>query len=183
MIQGANIHLRTVRESDLSELFTLLSDTSARGEHVPMRLLSEAAFVADFRQTGFWNDALGRLLICTPEGRMVGTIWYFQTAPYYDGVEIGYQLFDVESRGKGYTTEALMLFAEYLFGANKLNRLQLTVSVGNEASRRVAQKSGFTSEGLVRGAVFLHGRNVDIEMFSRLRSDAPPAGTDPASHG
>jgi RimJ/RimL family protein N-acetyltransferase len=171
MIVGEKIVLRTVREDDLDALYAFLSDLSTRGEHFPIRLISQSALRKDFAETGMWSDSFGRLLICTPDGAIVGSIWYFQTAPYYDGLEIGYHLFDVASRGRGYTSEALSLFVHFLFSTRKLNRLQLTVSVGNEASRKVALKCGFRSEGIARGAIFLRGENRDVEVFSRLRND------------
>lgn len=174
MIRGKHVLLRTVRESDLDALFGFLSDLSTRGEHFPIRLLSESQFRKDFRESGFWSDSFGRLLICGPEDRILGSIWYFQTAPYYDGLEIGYHLFEVQSRGKGYMSESLALLVEFLFSTRKINRLQLTVMLGNEASRRVAQKCGFRSEGVVRGALFLRGENHDLEMFSLLRTDTRP---------
>lgn len=171
MIRGERVVLRTVREDDLPALYAFLTDLSTRGDHFPIRLLSEPALRRDFQETGFWSDASGRLLICTPDGAVVGSIWYFQTAPYYDGVEIGYHLFDVASRGKGYTSEALTLLVRFLFRTRKINRLQLTVTLGNEASRRVALRCGFQSEGIARGAIFLHGANHDIEIFSLLRGE------------
>ncbi len=67
-----------------------------------------------------------------------------------------------------------------------MRRLQLTVVVGNPASKRVAEKCGFTSEGIARKAVFLGGAHRDLEWFSLLREEAerqpwwrgsPPAGT------
>lgn len=156
MIPGKHVLLRTVRESDLDPLFAFLSDLSTRGEHFPIRLPSEPQFRKEFRESGFWGDSFGRLLICGPEGHVLGSIWYFQTAPYYDGVEIGYHLFDVGSRGKGFVSEALALLAEFLFASRKIHRLQLTVMLGNEASRRVAQKCGFRSEGAGRGPASRH---------------------------
>jgi RimJ/RimL family protein N-acetyltransferase len=36
----------------------------------------------------------------------------------------------------------------------------------------VAEKCGFTSEGIARKAVFLRGKNVDVEYFSLLREEA-----------
>lgn len=178
MIQGRHIHLRAVREQDLGALYEQLNDLSTRGEHFPIRLTPEPTFRAQFQENGFWSDAYGRLLICDARGRVVGSIWYFQPAPYYDGVEIGYHLFDVGSRGKGYTSEALAMLVDFLFGTRKIHRLQLTVTLGNEASRRVAMKAGFTSEGSARGAVFLHGENRDIEVFSLLRTDPRPSRSE-----
>ena len=59
-----------------------------------------------------------------------------------------------------------------MFETRNMRRLQLTVVVGNLASKRVAEKCGFTSEGIARKAVFLRGHNVDLEWFSLLREEA-----------
>lgn len=171
MIRGKNVTLRTVRESDLDTLFAFLSDIENRGEYFGIMIPSEATFKKDFHETGFWQESFGRLLICDQEERIVGSIWHFKTASYYDGLEIGYHMFDVASRSKGLMTESLSLLVRYLFSTKKINRLQLTVMVPNAASRRVAEKSGFKFEGIARGAVFHKGQNNDLEMYSILRAE------------
>jgi RimJ/RimL family protein N-acetyltransferase len=138
MIRGKNVTLRTVRENDLDNLFAFLSDITNRGEYFPIMIPSEAIFKKDFRETGFWQEGFGRLLICDKTERIVGSVWYFKAASYYDGLEIGYHMFDVGSRNKGLMTEALALLVRYLFTSKKINRLQLTVMLPNVASRRVA---------------------------------------------
>ncbi len=69
-------------------------------------------------------------------------------------------------------TDALAVLARYLFETQTVRRLQLTVVVGNLASKRVAEKCGFRSEGIARRAVFLHGTHVDLEWFALLREEA-----------
>jgi ribosomal-protein-alanine N-acetyltransferase len=66
----------------------------------------------------------------------------------------------------------LSLLARYLFETRKIRRLQFTVVVENLASKRVAEKCGFTSEGIARKAVFLRGQNVGLEWLSLLREEA-----------
>ena len=171
MIRGKNVTLDTVREGDLDSLFAFLSDIENRGEFFPIMIPSEAIFKKDFRDTGFWQEGFGRLLICDKNERIVGSIWYFKTASYYDGLEIGYHMFDVESRNKGLMTESLALLVQYLFTSKKINRLQLTVMLQNLASRRVALKCGFKLEGITRGAIFHKGQNHDLEMYSILREE------------
>jgi RimJ/RimL family protein N-acetyltransferase len=70
-------------------------------------------------------------------------------------------------------TEAVRLFTGYLFDLHKINRIQLTAVVGNVGSKRVAEKCGFKSEGVLRQAMFQMGKNVDIELFSLLRDEQP----------
>jgi len=170
MIRGKNITLRTVRDTDLDALYDLWSDISNRGDYYPTELPSQVEFKKRFQEHGMLEETKGTFLICA-EDQIIGAISYFG-AMYYNGLEIGYILFDTARRNKGYMTEAVGLMVKYLFDAKKINRLQLTVIRGNVASRRVAEKSGFQFEGVVRGAIFQRGENRDLELFSLLRAEA-----------
>ena len=171
MLKGNKISLRPVRERDLETLFELEWDITNRGEFYPLDLTSEAEFKKRFQEDGFWREDFGLLLIANKADQIVGQILFFKPVSYFDALEVGYILFDEASRGQGYTTEALWLFVRYLFEAKKVNRLQLTVVVGNEASKRVAEKCGFRSEGILRQAMFTRGKHVDLEMFALLREE------------
>lgn len=172
MIKGERINLRVVREKDLDLLFELWSDIENRGDFFPIDLSSEVEFKNKFSRDGFWTKDYGRLLIVSRDDRILGSIWYFKSVPYFDALEIAYILFDEKSRKKGMMTEALSLLVKFLFETREVNRLQLTVAMGNAASRRVAEKCGFRSEGIARQALFHKGRSVDVEWFSLLREEA-----------
>ncbi len=171
MIRGRTVNLRVVQERDLEPLFALQSELASRGEFFPINLPSHAGFLKEFRESGFWDEAGRRFLIVDPQDRMLGSIFWFRTARYLDAYEIGYILYDAASRGKGAMSEALALTVDYVFAAEKVHRLQLSVVVGNEASRRVAIKCGFQIEGIARQAFFLRGRHGDLEVFSLLRPE------------
>jgi len=179
MIRGKNITLRTVRETDLNALYTALSDLASRGDYFPLSLMSETAFQREFHAHGFWSNDSGRLLICDAEDHLLGSIWYFQAVPYYDGLAIGYQLFDVGRRNSGIMTEALLLCTRYLFAVRKINRWQLAIMPSNTASKRVAEKCGFTCEGVARGAIFHRGANHDLEIYSLVRADLRSSEVSP----
>ncbi len=83
-----------------------------------------------------------------------------------------YQLFGSDHAGKGYTTEAVNLLVHYLFGRKRVNRMQLNIHPDNSASKRVAEKCGFTFEGLMRGCWFHQGEYHDLEIWSLLREEA-----------
>ena len=172
MIKGEKINLRVVREKDLSVLFDRWSDIENRGEFFPIFLSSEPKFYNEFKETGFWTEEFGRLLIVDKEDdAILGMIFYFKSVPYFDALEIGYILFDFGQRGKGLMSEALTLLTRFLFETKTIRRLQLTVCVGNTSSKKVAEKCGFQSEGVARQAIFIKGRHLDIECFSILRED------------
>lgn len=169
MIHGLTIDLRLVREEDLPELNRLWAEVAARGRYYPLELTPWPVYRRQYEETGFWDVDYGRMVIAAKDGGILGQIAYFQPARYLDALEIAYIVLKPERRGEGVMSEALRLFCGYLFETRKVNRLQLTVVPGNTASQRVAEKAGFQLEGILRGAIFLHGRNQDLQMFALLR--------------
>ncbi|MCL4561993.1 MAG: GNAT family N-acetyltransferase [Chloroflexi bacterium] len=170
MIRGEKVSLRPVRETDLDSLFELINDLDLRGEYLDGKIYTEVDFKNRFHRHGFWEEEEGFLLICAAE-RVVGRIGYSKTMPYFNGLELWYMIFKPEDRNKGYTSEALRLMVKYLFNTRPINRLQLLTDSQNQASRRVAEKCGFTFEGTARGAVFHRGEHHSQDFFSILREE------------
>jgi RimJ/RimL family protein N-acetyltransferase len=87
--------------------------------------------------------------------------------------EVGYWV-AAEARGRGVATTATRLVSEWAFGAEpRLERLQLRADVRNVASNRVAEKAGFTREGVLRSQRrnIRLGRRTDFAMWSLLREE------------
>ena len=114
------------------------------------------------------------LLIIAPDGDVAGHIEFFRPIGYWDAFELSYQLYDDRHAGQGYVTEAVQLLVDYLFWAKKEHRIQLVIVPENAASRRIAEKCGFTLEGTVRGAFFNQGRSQDVLLYSLLSTDPRP---------
>lgn len=68
MLHGDALELRLVRETDLAELFDLMSDLDARGPYFPLGVMSEPALRAHFEKTGFWEADEGMLVMATSGG-------------------------------------------------------------------------------------------------------------------
>lgn len=170
--------LRPVREADLDALYEAHATIANRGAYFPLGVQSEPTFRRNFAENGFWQREEGMLLIITPDGEMAGHIEFFKPVPYWDAFELSYQLYDDAFAGRGYTTEAVQLLVDYLFGAKKQHRLHLVIVPENEPSRRIAEKCGFMLEGTVRGAFFNDGRNQDVLLYSLLRTDPRPWHAD-----
>jgi len=171
VLRGDVIELRIVRERDLGTLYELMSNIDARGSYFPLGVQSEPAFRAAFNKNGFWDVDEGMLLM-VKDGQIVGEIEYFPITHYLQGYELSYQLFGTQHAGHGYTSESVNLLVDYLFGRKRVNRMQLNIHPGNGASKRVAEKCGFTSEGLMRGCWFHQGKYHDLEIWSLLRDEA-----------
>lgn len=89
------------------------------------------------------------------------------------GAEIGYWV-GADIRRRGVATAATRLAAKWAFeSVPDLARLQLRAAVENVASNRVAEKAGFTREGVLRAQRFnvRLGKRVDFVMWSLLREE------------
>src|SRR3984885_11157521 len=73
------------------------------------------------------------------------------------------------AQGQGFATETGNALVRYAFGALGMRRIGLTHSRGNEASRRIAEKLGFSFEGVQKCAnVLPGGKNADKCCYARF---------------
>jgi RimJ/RimL family protein N-acetyltransferase len=70
---------------------------------------------------------------------------------------------------------------EWAFARGML-RLELLISVDNEASKRVAKRCGYVLEGVLRSRHFKGDLREDTEIWSRLPGD-PAAGAGAPTAG
>ena len=75
------------------------------------------------------------------------------------------------ARGRGVAVRALRLLTDWSLGELGLERVELRIEVENEPSIRVAERSGYIREGVLRSVHFKQGLRADIAVYSRLASD------------
>lgn len=85
----------------------------------------------------------------------------------------------VESRGRGYMTEALAAVLRYAFLDLDLNRVYANHMVRNRASGRVLSRLGFQVEGLLRQRVRKWDLFEDVVLQALLRSEWPEMAGPP----
>jgi len=84
--------------------------------------------------------------------------------------EIGYWMAP-DARRRGIGARATRMLAEWALTSLGLERLELLAHPENEASRRLAERAGFTREGTLRRYRRRHGVREDLVMFSLLAED------------
>lgn len=104
------------------------------------------------------------------DGEMVGCTWAKRTDWAARVTEISYAV-SPQARGLGIASEATTALALDLLSEYGMERVELRIAPGNTASRRVAEKAGFTYEGLLRNAGYVHGGRVDLEVWSLIAPD------------
>ncbi|MEU8758350.1 GNAT family N-acetyltransferase [Streptomyces sp. NPDC048659] len=101
--------------------------------------------------------------------RLVGVIQLTKTDWRVRSSEISY-IVAPWARGEGYASEAALATAQWLFGDQKFERLELRTAADNTASQQVAQKIGCISEGVLRNACIARTRTED-GTWTDLRTD------------
>ena len=169
---GDKVRLRPIRASDAADAYRLLADDAI------LRWLSwdgpasEAEIAETYRR---WEMELKTDENCylaierVDEPGLVGCITArFPRHPRQ--VDIGYWL-GVPYWNRGYMTEAVRLVCHLSFNHLGAVRAYATVFVGNNGSRKVLEKNGFSVDGTLRHHVFKRGKFLDSWFLTLLRSE------------
>jgi len=104
------------------------------------------------------------------QGSLIGCIDLHQIDWLNGNARIGYWL-DKDYTGHGIMTRAVHLLAEYAFEALDLHRIEIHVATGNDRSRRIPERLGFTMEGVLRQVQRLRGTYYDHTLYALLRDE------------
>jgi ribosomal-protein-serine acetyltransferase len=83
---------------------------------------------------------------------------------------LGYWLAEAH-QGKGLMTRASATLLDHVFGEMGLNRVELHCAVANRRSCAIAERLGFTREGILRSHEWLYDHFVDLASYAMLAAD------------
>lgn len=84
--------------------------------------------------------------------------------------EVGYWI-SPQWEGRGAVSAAVTALLDHLFEDFGLHRVVIRAAVANLRSRALAERLGFTQEGVLREALVLEGRSVDAALYSLLEDE------------
>jgi RimJ/RimL family protein N-acetyltransferase len=162
--------LRPWRDSDLRGLVDACQDSEiSRWTRVPANYT-----VADGRRylqqrydMAFAGLAAAFAIVRAPDGELLGSISLMRIAWEHQRAEVGYWL-ALDARGEGHTTRAVRLICEWGFRELRLARIALLAATGNGPSQRVAERSGFTHEALLRSYMRHNAERQDMLAYALL---------------
>ena len=99
--------------------------------------------------------------------RHIGSVSMWTVSKLGKIAEFGYWV-RTDEASKGVTTESVGRLLEEAFGPLGYHKVTLRIAVGNDASDRVAEKLGFTREGVLREELLIRGNWVDHSLWSLL---------------
>jgi RimJ/RimL family protein N-acetyltransferase len=160
------VELRLIEKRDLDTVRRAARDSEIRRRFGLLKE-SPSEYFARYREASRAGSGAA-FAICDVGGECAG----FVTVELREAgrAELGYWLLP-EGRGRGRATRALRLVSRWALSQPDVARLELSTSPENTASQRVAERSGFRREGVLRSYHVVDGRREDAVFFSLLPGD------------
>jgi RimJ/RimL family protein N-acetyltransferase len=120
----------------------------------------------------YWSNGLLYAFAITDAKtkRFIGSCSLSHIHPVYHFCNLGYWVRSSRHR-EGIAGRAARLVARFAFEKVNLLRTEIVIAVGNERSKRVAEKIGAHYEGILLNRMILGTQVHDAHMFSLLPSD------------
>jgi RimJ/RimL family protein N-acetyltransferase len=135
------------------------------------------------------EDPLFFTIVLGATGRASGVATYLRIDPEFGVIEIGHIWFGTPMQRTTAATEVIYLLARHAFDELGYRRLEWKCNALNVASRRAAERFGFSFEGISRKHMVVKGRNRDTAWYAIVDDEWPTirAGferwLDPANFG
>jgi [ribosomal protein S5]-alanine N-acetyltransferase len=172
ILQTSRLTLRPITPDDADALFEARGDAEvmrywdwpAQSSVAAVREVLAAHMPPPGDDTILWWAAA-----LTPDGPAIGECDLSEIDRHHGRAELGF-LFARRHWGQGYALEAMEAVIAHAFGPLGLARLWARFHAGNEASRRLLERLGFTYEGTLRSHILRDGERRDCVIYGRLRS-------------
>ncbi len=128
------------------------------------------AWLNDFTTT---NDPLFYAILNKKNSCPLGIASYARINPECGSIEIGHLHFSNQLKKTPIATEAMFLMMQRAFEELNYRRYEWKCDALNQASRRAAERFGFTFEGIFRQERIYKNRNRDTAWFSIIDHEWP----------
>ncbi|MBM7492633.1 RimJ/RimL family protein N-acetyltransferase [Micromonospora luteifusca] len=169
---AGELRVRPMEEQDLDAVVQTCRDPETiRWTTVPDPYeQADAQGFQVYSQDAWARGEAACFVVADPDDRYAGTIDLRLSPADALLADVGFMTAPA-ARGRGYMPAALVALSTWGCATLGLARIEWKANVGNTASRRVAEKAGFTFEGTARGGVQHRGERVDAWVAALLAKD------------
>lgn len=160
---------------DAEALFDVIggAESAPLWTHIPVGPFNTANELADFFSFCQTNLNWLTYIFRSPTGEVLGTASYMRVRPEHGSVEVGSVIFSPTLQRTPAATEAMYLMAKTVFEDLGYRRYEWKCNRNNAASKRAAERFGFTYEGTFRQDMVVKGENRDTCWYSMMDSEWP----------
>jgi [ribosomal protein S5]-alanine N-acetyltransferase len=169
-LEGSGIRLRAFRASDVDRIVEACSDPRTAYWLVsmprPYQRHHALAYLDSLRELAAREIGVTWCLADPNDDRCLGSISLDGLKTYARRGEIGYWAHP-DARGRGVVTEAVRLVTRHAHETGLATSLSIRCARGNKASRRVAERAGYTKVGIQPASEPLgDGELADLVLYS-----------------
>lgn len=172
MLHGLKTSVRPVEEDDIDEIYQWYNDQEVNlwstGAWPLNTLLNKEQISIKFLDDS--SDGY-RYSILDENNHLIGTIGFKELNIPSRSATLFVVIGNKSFWGKGYGTDALIVFARYLFTQWNLHRISLDTWDGNLRAIKAYEKVGFKIEGRLREARYVLGSYHDAILMGLLKSE------------
>jgi RimJ/RimL family protein N-acetyltransferase len=174
-ITAGRLHLRPYTEADIDGVRAACQDAEIQ-RFIPVPVPNEREHAEQFVRENSaegWRAGTGRsfAVLDSVTAQLLASIGLARYDEASRIGEVGYWVAP-QARKQGVCVQATLAVARWAFSALGVERLEWMAEVGNEGSRRVAEKAGFTVEGVLRDRIrHRDGSRADAWIGSLLPGD------------
>jgi RimJ/RimL family protein N-acetyltransferase len=178
-LRGARILLRPVDAANDAQPLWAVSHPPA-GDAAIWTYLPDGPYESPdaLRRMLAWAEALEDQVYFTlaglPEERPLGLASYMRVKPEAGVLEIGHIWLGTPLQRTTAATEAIYLLVRHAFDDLGYRRVEWKCNALNAASRRAAERFGFSFEGVFRNHQVVKGRNRDTAWYAIVDDEWPP---------
>lgn len=171
-LQTERLLLRQTTQEDVEAVFAIFSDPKVTQFHNLNTLihLHEANKIIERRVKGFESGRGIRWAIAKRQNNYIigscGFTWHQQA----NAAEVGYEL-SSQYWQQGIMSEALRAILQYGFINRELQFVIAEIMLENTASRKLLEKLGFQSQGILEKHGFWKAKHHDLERFKLIKTE------------
>ncbi|MEK6265917.1 MAG: GNAT family N-acetyltransferase [Clostridium sp.] len=172
-LESERLKYRKVTSEDVEDIFNIYSDPEVAKYdwYKPIATKDEALSIINRYGKEFRNkEELTWGVARKYDNKIIGYCCLGSFNDESRRSEIGYG-FNRDEWNKGYATEAIKVLVEFGFGIMNFNRIEATVTLGNDASVKALKKANFLQEGIVRERTIMKGKFEDDVILAIIRKD------------
>ena len=110
-------------------------------------------------EDAIWNKDQIKLGICVKENNeLIGFCSLIKINLVNGSAEISIMIRDNQYWGKGLGSEVILLLSDFAFSERGFNRIWALILENNIASRRMCEKCGYKTEGVLRRSIYKNGK-------------------------
>jgi ribosomal-protein-serine acetyltransferase len=169
-----NLLLTVINTQHSSALYELIVNNREHlREWLPwVDLMKNEEFIENFVKASIqrFNDGLEYGFLILENEKIIGRIGVYKIDHANKTGEIGYWI-GKEAGGRGIVIKSCKTLIRFCFDTLHLNRIEIKCGTENTRSQAIPVKLNFTKEGIIRQGELLHGKFIDLFLYSLLKAD------------